>query len=210
MITWPSTRFQTHFTAFICTLPRLHLLPQQHPTAHHRHYQVPTLLTTTSQPGSATNLVDPRSHWPHQRPSLCWRCGHSNSPTMPLPQQQQCHNFDNANDNGGPMLSAPHHWLNATSAKRRERGGESGATWGSKIPTAALAMPISHALLQAPLQRQHPSVGQRDPYHCPCCVHPSLNFSMMMGGSFGILTPFVSSISTMGQYDIHMPPLPPH
>jgi hypothetical protein len=67
--------------------------------------------------------------------------------------------------------------------------------WGSKIPTAALAMPIAYALLQAHLQRQHPSAEQCDPYHCPCCTHPSQKFLMVMYQQWGGVI-------------IHMPPLP--
>jgi hypothetical protein len=79
-----------YFAAF--TL-RLHLLPQQRPAAH-RH--VPTLLTTISQPGSATNLVDSRSHvtGPIDAPPFIEGCGRPNSPTTP-PQRPR-HNNNNA------------------------------------------------------------------------------------------------------------------
>ena len=78
--------------------------------------------------------------------------------TTPRHQQRQRH------------IVGPCHRLNATSAKRRERGGGgSGVTRGSEIPTTALAMPIPYCkpvCIGSP-----PSVGQCDPYRCPRYAH---------------------------------------
>jgi hypothetical protein len=84
---------------------------------------------------------------------------------------------------------------------RQQKGGNEEEGVGQHEAARSLllsfAMPIAHALLQAHLQRQHPSTGQRDPYHCLCCTHPSQKFTMIMYQQWGGVI-------------IHMPPLPPY
>ena len=87
--------------------------------------------SATSPPPSATtaNIVDrhhpcrPPRHpndgpSPIDAPPLIEGCGHPNSPKTPSPRRRRRRRH----------IVGPRHRLNATSAKRRERGGGSGAT----------------------------------------------------------------------------------
>jgi len=95
------------FAAF--TLPRLRLLPQQRPATHRRYRPVPTLLTTTSQPGSATNLVDPRSHvtGPIDAPPFIEGCGRPDSPRCPRHNNNNATTSSTSTTIDGPILLAP-------------------------------------------------------------------------------------------------------
>jgi hypothetical protein len=113
------------------------------------------------------------------------------------------------------VISPPHHWLNATSAKRRERGGGSGATrLGSKIPTAALAMPTPYC---KPICIGSTSAqGSMIPTAAPVALvsttgwydiqylhaAPSTSLNPLIGGYIF----FCSDIVDVGQCDIHTPP----
>jgi hypothetical protein len=151
-------RSHGHQQGFRCfhtfTLPRLHLSPQHRPAAHCRHRQVPALLTTTSQPGSATNLVDPWSHVTGSidAPPFVEGCGRLNSPTTPLPQRQH-HNFDsvNDNDNDNIMLSAPPPLVECHVSKKE---GTRRREWGNTRQQNPYCCPrYAHALLQVHLHR---------------------------------------------------------
>jgi len=97
MVTWPSTRFQTHFIAF--TLPHLHLLPQQH--------------LTKCVPSPTTHRHHCRHCWPPQvRHQPCQPLCYCGAPLMPLPllrnvgilMPSRCPPH---NDLGNAMLLAP-------------------------------------------------------------------------------------------------------
>jgi hypothetical protein len=109
----------------------------------HRHLPLPTLSTATSQPGSATTLLDRHVTPSVPLPSL-------RDVGIPIPPKRPRHNNDdNATSSSMPTPTTmpcrrPHHRLNAPLANMRERGGGSEVTRGSEIPIAALVMPTPY------------------------------------------------------------------
>jgi len=178
MVTWPSTRFQV--------LSHFHTSTSSSRT--------PTMPCCPPPPLPSSNTVDHHitarfchqpcwplepCHWPHQCPSLHWRMWVSWLPhyalaTTTTTMTTPCYR--------------PTPLVKCHASKKegmRRCGGGSGATQGSKIPTAALAMPM--------------------PYCKPICIGNTPAQSSVIP----IAAPVVP-VSTMGWYDIYMLPLPPH